>query len=420
MCGHGYIAETMKNNEVAELVRNALAEGDYKGRKILLILPDSTRSAPVGLLFKCIYDELCDDAACIDGLIALGTHQPMDWDAILKRVEITEDEYKQKYSTLTKFYNHAWDNPDALAVIGMIDADEIKSITKGYMYKQVDVTINRMIFDYDILFVLGPVFPHEIVGFSGGNKYFFPGICGEEILNTFHWLGGLITNAVINGTKDTPVRDLINRAAEFIAVPRLYFNMVVKHGVLHGLYIGDGLTAWGKAADLSAEVNVEYTGRKYKTVIGLAPEKYDELWTGGKVAYKAETIVEDGGSLIIYAPHISEISFTHGESILKVGYHVRDYFSTRMDDYKEISEGVLSHIVAVKGSGSFDNGIEKPRIEVFLATSIPEKVCRDINLGFVDCRLLNIDALKKRDDVLVIEDAGEVLFKQKAEKEKAG
>ncbi len=419
MFGNGYVSETMKREEAISLVRSALEGGDYSGRRILLILPDATRSAPVGLLYKCIYDELSNTAACIDGLIALGTHQPMEWDAILKRVGITDEEYRQRYSALSRFYNHAWDDPEALVEIGTIGAGEISSITRGYMQRPVTVTVNRMILDYDVLFVLGPVFPHEIVGFSGGNKYFFPGICGEDILNTFHWLGGMITNAKINGTRDTPVRELINRSAGFIPVSRLYFHMVVRHGNLHGLFIGDGITSWGMAADLSAEVNVEYTGRSYKTVIGLAPEKYDELWTGAKVAYKAETIVEDGGSLIIYAPHISEISYTHGQSIRKVGYHVRDYFSTRMDAFHDISGGVLSHIVAVKGSGSFEHGIEKPRIEVFLATSIPEAVCRAVNLGYVDYRLLNIDELREQEDVLVIDDAGEVLFKRQNEQEEA-
>jgi nickel-dependent lactate racemase len=261
--------------------------------------------------------------------------------------------------------------------------------------------------------VIGPVFPHEIVGFSGGNKYFFPGICGEDVLNVFHWLGGLITNAVINGIKDTPVRDLINRSTEFIDVPRLYFNMVVNHGTLHGLYVGDGIKAWGEACDLSAKVNINYTGKRYKKVLGIASLKYDEIWTAGKVAYKAETIVEDGGELIIYAPHITDISFTHGKYIEQVGYHVKDYFATRMDEFKHIPQSVLSHIVTIKGTGTFENGAEKPRINVVLATSIPKEKCKEINLGYMDPEKIKLEEWEEKEGILVIHDAGEVLYKVK-------
>ena len=59
---------------------------------------------------------------------------------------------------------------------------------------------------YDELIIVGPVFPHEVIGFSGGNKYIFPGISGPEILHFFHWLGAVITNPRIIGNKWTPVR----------------------------------------------------------------------------------------------------------------------------------------------------------------------------------------------------------------------
>lgn len=349
----------------------------------------------------------------MDGLIALGTHQPMSMYKIFKRVGITEQEYHDKYSKKTRFYNHMWDDPDTLVKISTIPAKKIREVTNGLMDRDAEITINKMIFNYDCLIVLGPVFPHEIVGYSGGNKYFFPGICGEEILNVFHWLGGLMTNAVINGTKDTPVRTIIDMAAGFISVPRLYFNIVVSRGVLYGLYVGDAIHAWGKAADLSSQVNVVYTGKRYRKVLGIAPTKYDEIWTAGKVAYKAETIVEDGGDLIIYGPHIKEVSFTHGKYIEQVGYHVKDYFAKRMDMFRHIPECVLSHIVDVKGSGTLEDGEEKPRINVVLATAIPEEKCRQLNLGYLDPATVNLADWKDREDegVFYIYEGGEVLYK---------
>ncbi|MCK5155359.1 MAG: DUF2088 domain-containing protein, partial [Spirochaetales bacterium] len=264
MIGWGCGDKRLEEKEALLIIENALSKMVWERKKVLLILPDSTRTAPVDLLYKGIFDKIQNEVECVDAIIALGTHQPMPLNEIFKRVCITEKEYSEKYSNKTIFFNHEWDNTDALIKIGKIKASEVREITGGMMDREVEISINRLIFNYDLLMVLGPVYPHEIVGFSGGNKYFFPGICGMEILNMFHWLGGLISNAVINGTKDTPVRDLINRSAEFIDIPRLYFNMVVKQGTLYGLFVGDGINAWGKAADLSAKVNVHYTGRRYK------------------------------------------------------------------------------------------------------------------------------------------------------------
>jgi len=59
------------------------------------------------------------------------------------------------------------------------------------------------------------VFPHEVVGFSGGNKYLFPGVGGPQILNFFHWLGAVVTNPMIIGNKWTPVRKVVDRAGRW-------------------------------------------------------------------------------------------------------------------------------------------------------------------------------------------------------------
>jgi len=411
--GNGFAVRPMTDQEALDVINDALKKESWKNKKVLLILPDSTRTAPIGLIYKGIYEKIAGEAACLDAIIALGTHKAMPIESICKRVGITRQEYENKYSKKTKFYNHTWDDPSTLIKIGSIPSHEIRNVSNGMMDEEIDVTINKIIYQYDCLLVIGPVFPHESVGFSGGNKYFFPGICGEAILHKFHWLGSLITNAVICGEKDTPVRKIIDRAASFINIPRIYFNIVVNRGTLHGLFIGDGVEAWGMAVDLSSIVNVVYTGRKYKKVIGIASEKYDELWTAGKVAYKAETIVEDGGDMIIFAPHLNKFSFTHEKYIYMAGYHVRDYFATRMDMFKNIPATVLAHCVNVKGTGTFINGIEKPRTNVILATGIPEDRCRQLNLGYMNPKDINIkDWMNKEDEgILCIPEAGEVLYK---------
>ncbi len=105
---------------------------------------------------------------------------------------------------------------------------------------------------------------------------------------------------------------------------------------------------------------------------------------GGKCTYKLEPVVADGGELIIYAPHITRISATHGVLIERIGYHVRDYFLAQMGRFTDVPGGVLAHSTHVKGLGTYVNGREQPRANVVLATGIPEATCRKINLGYRD------------------------------------
>ena len=283
------------------------------------------------------------------------------------------------------------------------------------MNEDVDITINKMIFDYDQLIIIGPTFPHEVVGFSGGNKYLFPGISGEEIINMFHWLGALITNPLIIGNKYTPVRKVIDIAAKMVQVEKLCLSLVVKGEDLVGLYIGTPEDAWESAADLSDKVNIIYKEKQFQTVLSRAPEMYDDLWTGGKCMYKLEPIVADGGKLIIYAPHIREVSVTHGETIEKIGYHVRDYFKKQSSRFENIPGGILAHSTHVKGIGTFEDGIEKPRIDVILATGIKKEICEKINLGYLDYKKINlIDYMNKEDEgILYVPKAGEMLYRLK-------
>jgi len=67
------------------------------------------------------------------------------------------------------------------------------------MAQDVTVSLNKLIFDDDQLIICGPVFPHEVIGFSEGNKYFFPGIGGPEIINFTHWLVAVITSYKVIG-----------------------------------------------------------------------------------------------------------------------------------------------------------------------------------------------------------------------------
>ncbi|GAB4177334.1 MAG: lactate racemase domain-containing protein [Terrimicrobiaceae bacterium] len=401
---------SLTNESVAGIVSEATR--GWGGERVLLIIPDATRTAPVGLLFQQIHAAVAGRVRALDVMVALGTHPPMSEEAICQRLEITAGERSSRYAGV-QFFNHAWDDPAELALLGSIPAEEIRELSGGLFEMEVPVELNRRALEYDLLVILGPVFPHEVVGFSGGNKYLFPGIAGPKILNFFHWLGAVITNPLVIGHKWTPVRRVVDRAAALVPVRRSCFCMVVEGPRFAGLFAGTPEAAWDAASDLSAEEHIEWVDRPFHTVLSCAPAMYDELWVGGKCMYKLEPVVADGGELIIYAPHIHEISVTHGKFIREIGYHCRDYFLGQWEKFQHYPWGVLAHSTHVRGVGTYTDGIERCRVKVTLATGIPESICREINLGYRnpgEIRPADF-AHREAEGILMVPKAGERLYR---------
>jgi nickel-dependent lactate racemase len=400
--------------QASDLIATACPSSAYQGKRILVIVPDGTRSAPIGLIFQALFKQIGQTAAQLDVIIALGTHQPMSEEAICRRLEISMEERRSRYAKVV-FHNHAWNNPAAVQQVGVITAAEIGQLTGGLFAMDVPVEINRLVFNYDQLIIIGPVFPHEVVGCSGGNKYLFPGISGPRILNFFHWLGAVVTNPMIIGNKWTPVRRVVDRAGAMIAIPKLCFCLVTEGEHLAGLCAGTPESAWDAASELSRQLHITRKDRPFHTILSCAPLMYDEIWTAGKCMYKLEPVLADGGELIIYAPHIKEVCLTHGETIMEIGYHCRDYFLKQWDRFQSQPWGVLAHSTHVYGLGTFENGVETPRARVTLATSIPEEVCRKINLGYRDPKSIRLEDFANREDegILLVPKAGEMLFQLK-------
>jgi nickel-dependent lactate racemase len=407
-----YADGVISKEQMQEAVAEYFGKRDYSGKSILVIVPDNTRSGPVDVVFKAIFDCIGNKTKKLDILVALGTHRQIGEKQICTRLTMTQEEHNGKYKSVN-FFNHQWDNPETFKSIGKIKADKIEQLSHGLFSEEVDVAVNKLIFDYDEFFIIGPVFPHEVVGFSGGHKYIFPGIAGPQIINFFHWLGAVITNPAINGTKWTATREVVETAASYIKTPHTLFAMVSNKEEFKGIFIGDCVEAWERAADLSAKINIVYKDKPYKTVLGIAPKMYDEIWTAGKVMYKLEQVIADGGMLIIYAPHIKEISVTHGKTIEQVGYHTRDYFLKQWDKFHNFPRGALAHCTHVKGIGSYNNGVEKPRVNVVLATGISRERCKKVNLGYMDPAQIDIANYEGKEDkgILVVHHAGETLYR---------
>ena len=399
----------LTDDEVRSWIADHVPADDFRNKRVLAIVPDATRTAPLPLLFDALFEKLAPVAARIDALVALGTHPPMPEPQIRELVGAHGTKFRG-----VGLFNHEWDKPERLTRLGMLTRGETEELSGGLLSQDVPVTINSRVRDYDVLLVVGPVFPHEVVGFSGGNKYFFPGISGPELLNFFHWLGALLTNREIIGVRDTPVRRVVDRAASMISAERRCLAFVVAPDArLHGLSYGTPEHAWRQAADLSAEVHVQYVANPFRQVLSCAPAMYDELWVAGKCMYKLEPVVADGGELIIYAPHLRHISQTHGTLIEQVGYHCRDYFTRQWERFQHIPWGVLAHSTHVRGVGTYENGVEQPRVQVTLAAALPPDLCARINLGYRDPASIDVESFADREDegILLVRKAGEQLYR---------
>ncbi len=410
--GQGVDDGALTDPQVESILEKGMASLDMDGKKVLVIIPDSTRTMPMPLFFRTLCRLLQPRVQRIDFLVALGTHAPMSEEALLRHVGLTATEKVAHYPDV-RLLNHAWNDPASLIELGSIPASEIEILSQGKFSQDVPVRLNKMVLDYDHLMVCGPVFPHEVVGFSGGNKYFFPGIAGPDIINFTHWMSALITSYEVIGTMDTPVRAVINRAASFIPRATSLVAAVVTHEGTAGVFVGSCNSAWAAAADLSSRRHIIWLDKPVKQVLSVLPAMYDELWVGAKGMYKTEPAIEDGGEVIIYAPHLHEVSVVHGALIKQVGYHVRDYFLARWDEFKHMSWGVLSHSTHLKGSGTYINGVERPRIQVTLATGLSESECRALNLGYRDHRSINPTdwAGREAEGILYVPKAGEYLYR---------
>lgn len=398
---------------VTRFVTDRLAREDLDGRSVCVVVPDGTRSAPLPMLLAAVRDALAGRASRVTVLVALGTHQPMDDATLARHLAGPDVPLAQAYPGI-EVRNHAWWDPATFVGIGRISADRVHELSGGRLRKAVEVRLNRAVVEHDVVLVVGPVFPHEVVGFSGGNKYFFPGVSGQEVIDLTHWVGALITSRDTIGTHGTtPVRALIDEAAALIPARRLALCVVARSGSpdLHAVAFGPPEIAWAAAAEVSAGTHVRYLDAPVRRVVSVVPTRYEDMWTAAKGFYKVEPVVADGGEVIVYAPHVTAFAETHPE-ILEVGFHCRDYFVGQWDRFSHVPWGVLAHSTHLRGAGTWDpvDG-ERGRVRVTLATGIAPEVVRSVGLDYLSPDAVDLDALGADPGTLVVRNAGEVLFR---------
>jgi hypothetical protein len=297
--------------------------------------------------------------------------------------------------------------------------DRIDELTDGLIKEAVPVRLNALLSPgiYDTVLVFGATMPHEVAGFAGGAKYFFPGVAGPELTHLTHWLGALATIEKVIGRVETPTRRVIEAAAAFVPARVISFTSVsTRDGdslQTHALFAGDIYESFRRAAEVSSKVHIKYVDRKYKRVLALLDRHYDELWVGGKASYKLGSIIEAGGELIIYAPHLSQLSATHGHLIEKYGYAPLEQVREMVEGSDELRANlcVAAHLAHVSyGSARDAAGRLTPRYRITLASAVPEDACRRVNLGYLDYRELRLGDYQSDAETLVVQDGGRDLY----------
>ena len=406
-------SDGLSSATLTAIVREAL-DLIQPGERVLAIIPDKTRDDNTDLLFPVATEFLArSGVASFDALVAQGTHPPMAHAQKLSKIGL------ENFSG--QLFDHRWNDPEELTALGELSAVTVKELTGGLSEEAVPVSINKLLAPgvYDTVLVFGATVPHEVAGFAGGAKYFFPGVAGPELTHTTHWLGALAQIENIIGQIETPTRRLIEAAADLIAARVISLNSVVSRDssgelITYGLFAGEIREAFRRAAEVSRQFHIRYTGRKYRTVVALLDPHYDEMWVGGKASYKLGAVIEDGGELIIYAPHLTKLSDTHGALIEKYGYAPLESVRDMIGASAELRENlcIAAHLAHVAYAGRTDEqGRIVPRYRITMATGLAEATCKRVNLGFLDHHTLDLNALNSHPDTLVVKDAGRDLYR---------
>src|SRR5438034_8957609 len=103
--GKGSATAILTTEDVQQLVARACEPLALDGKRVLVIIPDGTRTAPIPLFFRTLYEQLGRRVAQLDYLIALGTHPHMSQEAIDHLVGTTAAERTERYPNV-RIFNH--------------------------------------------------------------------------------------------------------------------------------------------------------------------------------------------------------------------------------------------------------------------------------------------------------------------------
>ncbi len=324
-------------------------------RKVLAIPPDYTRlPSRAGELTEMAWEYYGDHLT--DVLPALGTHTPM-----------TGEQISHMFGRLpaSLIREHDWRN-DVLT-LGEVPASYVREVTDGDVDFPWPAQVNRLLVEggFDLILSIGQVVPHEVVGMANYNKNILVGTGGSEGINKSHYIGAVYGMERMMGRSDTPVRRVFNYATEKFLheLPILYILTVVgvnEEGAqqTYGLFVGDDLEVFERAAKLSLEVNFVMVERPLKkTLVWLDPTEFKSTWLGNKSIYRTRMAIADGGELIVLAPALKEF----GEDkeidhlIRKYGYHGTPATLKAVAENQDLRENLsaAAHLIHGSSEGRF-------------------------------------------------------------------
>lgn len=390
-------------------IRAALASAfDRLGprKRILAIPPDFTRChSQTGALTEMVWE--CCGERLIDILPAIGTHVPM-----------TDREIGMMFGRTPKglFRVHDWKN--GLATLGEIPSSFVREVSEGKVDFGIPMQVDRLLVEggYDLILSLGQVVPHEVVGMAGYNKNIFVGTGGAEGINKTHFLGAVYGMERMMGRADTPVRRVLNYGSDHFArqLPIVYVLTVVGRDdrgapAIRGLYIGDDVECFERAAALSLQVNFELLDRPIKkVVVYLDPLEFKSAWLGNKSIYRTRMALADGGELIVLAPGVERFGEdeTIDRLIRKYGYagatRLLDLVRTREDLRDNLS--AAAHLIHGSSEGRFSI--------VYCPGALSKEEIESVHFGYRDLRemMARYRPEKLRDGLNTMDDGEEIFF----------
>ncbi len=382
---HGGAETEISSNETEKFLRDYCAQLTARPKKVLLIPPDFTRyHSGAGEICSQLYRILSPDAL-VDLLPALGTHRPM-----------TSDEMDRMFPEIPheRIYVHDWQK--GLSYMGEIPGRRLHELSNGKVDYPVRIEINHVLAEggYDVIFSVGQIVPHEVVGMAGGNKNILVGTAGPDAINKSHFLGAVCDMETIMGHIDSPVRAFLNEAEDcFLSHLPIHYILNVRDRnaagrlVTRGLFCGNDRKCYENAARLSQKVNIVFVKPLKKVVVYLDSNEYKSTWLGNKAIYRTRMAIDDNGELLILAPGLVEFGEAeiNDRVIRKYGYRGTRATLHAVSENPELREalGAAAHLIHGSSEGRFSityapGGLTRQEIESvgFQFTDLAEAMTR--------------------------------------------
>ncbi|MBS1803134.1 MAG: DUF2088 domain-containing protein [Acidobacteria bacterium] len=353
-CATGGVDNELTSAQLSYLLRDSLDKIGPRNR-VLAVPPDITRlHSQSGPLTCAAYEILGDRLKAV--LPALGTHSAM-----------TPKQMDHMYPGIphSLFKVHNWRTD--IETLGEVPADFIREVSEGKLNFAWPAQVNRLICsgEFDLILSIGQVVPHEVIGMANYNKNILVGTGGRMGINRSHYLGAVFGMERIMGRADNPVRAVLNYASDkFLRnIPIVYVQTVVgrnENGQLavRGLFIGDDIECFHRAAELSVKVNFEMVERPIsKAVVFLDPREFHSTWLGNKAVYRTRMALADNAELIVLAPAVREFGEdkTIDALIRKYGYHGTPSTLKAVEQNEDLAAelGAAAHLIHGTSEGRF-------------------------------------------------------------------